>query len=22
NQFIAKNITHWMPLPAGPQEVR
>ena len=21
NQFIAKNITHWMPLPAGPQEV-
>ncbi|HEN1305832.1 TPA: DUF551 domain-containing protein, partial [Klebsiella pneumoniae] len=18
----AKNITHWMPLPAGPQEVR
>ncbi|NOM35661.1 DUF551 domain-containing protein, partial [Klebsiella pneumoniae] len=20
--FIAKNITHWMPLPAGPQEVR
>lgn len=22
NQFIAKNITHWMSLPAGPQEVR
>ena len=22
NQFIAKNITHWMPLPAGPQEVK
>lgn len=22
NQFIAKNITHWMPLPAGPQEVQ
>ncbi|WP_447518714.1 DUF551 domain-containing protein [Klebsiella pneumoniae] len=22
NQFVAKNITHWMPLPAGPQEVR
>ena len=22
NQFIAKNITHWMPLPAVPQEVR
>lgn len=22
NQFIAKNITHWMPLPAAPQEVR
>ncbi|HCD7854654.1 TPA: DUF551 domain-containing protein [Klebsiella pneumoniae] len=21
NQFIAKNITHWMPLPAAPQEV-
>ncbi|SBY47065.1 Eaa1 [Klebsiella pneumoniae] len=21
NQFIAKNITHWMPLPAGPQGV-
>ncbi|HFT4686268.1 TPA: DUF551 domain-containing protein [Klebsiella pneumoniae] len=21
NQFIAKKITHWMPLPAGPQEV-
>nr|WP_325940778.1 DUF551 domain-containing protein [Raoultella ornithinolytica] len=21
NQFIAKNITHWMPLPADPQEV-
>ncbi|HCC8021724.1 TPA: DUF551 domain-containing protein, partial [Klebsiella pneumoniae] len=20
NQFIAKNITHWMPLPAAPQE--
>lgn len=20
NQFIAKNITHWMPLPAGPKE--
>ncbi len=22
NQFIAKNITHWMPLPAAPQEVK
>ena len=22
NQFIAKNITHWMPLPAGPKEVQ
>ncbi|HDG7815806.1 TPA: DUF551 domain-containing protein [Klebsiella quasipneumoniae] len=22
NQFIAKNITHWMPLPAGPQGVK
>ncbi len=22
NQFIAKNITHWMPLPAGPKEVK
>ncbi|HCQ7304987.1 TPA: DUF551 domain-containing protein [Klebsiella quasipneumoniae subsp. similipneumoniae] len=22
NQFIAKNITHWMPLPASPQEVK
>ncbi|SAP87754.1 Eaa1 [Klebsiella michiganensis] len=22
NQFIAKNITHWMPLPAAPQEVQ
>ena len=22
NQFVAKNITHWMPLPAAPQEVR
>lgn len=22
NQFIAKNITHWMPLPAVPQEVK
>lgn len=22
NQFIAKNITHWMPLPAGPREVK
>ncbi len=22
NQFIAKNITHWMPLPAEPQEVK
>lgn len=21
NQFVAKNITHWMPLPAAPQEV-
>nr|WP_306453077.1 DUF551 domain-containing protein [Klebsiella pneumoniae] len=20
NQFVAKNITHWMPLPAAPQE--
>lgn len=20
NQFVAKNITHWMPLPAGPKE--
>lgn len=22
NQFVAKNITHWMPLPAGPKEVQ
>lgn len=22
NQFISKNITHWMPLPSGPQEVQ
>ncbi len=22
NQFVAKNITHWMPLPAAPQEVQ
>ncbi|MCB8851294.1 hypothetical protein KPC81_05214 [Klebsiella pneumoniae] len=22
NQFVAKNITHWMPLPAAPQEVK
>lgn len=22
NQFIAKNITHWMPLPAGPRGVK
>lgn len=22
NQFITKNITHWMPLPAGPQGVK
>ena len=22
NQFVAKNITHWMPLPAAPREVK
>ncbi|HBX7819014.1 TPA: DUF551 domain-containing protein [Klebsiella pneumoniae] len=22
NQFVAKNITHWMPLPAAPQEMK